>query len=291
VKLISFLPVLFAIAIKGFGQYADTEQPDSIYRINKVKKRIARYENYGFQNCNVNYYDLNGTITERTMFDKSGKKFWIRTLFEYDASGKLIKEFFHSYMNHDTATGIEKPDDILDSSKISSFSFEYDSSNRLIKITGNTLLLKTPYEASFSYGPLTSVEKFYKLNDSMETIAITVYETPHIKKSYFSSYDSAVVTKNTWQETYESSFDKSGNVLKSIYRTPGDPSYCLEIIYEYNSKGLLIKKFNRRNGSEFGAIIFDYEYRDNNEYITASKIPGKFSFPYKSRQVRFTIPF
>src|SRR5258705_675976 len=150
--LLSLIATL--LTLTGFTQYLDTEQPDSVYKLNRVKKRIFRYEGHGLENCIVNNYDSNGKLTERTMLDKSGSRYWLRTLFEYDNSNKLIKESFYSYINHDKVTYADKPDSILDSSKINHFELEYDSLNRLVKIIGTLSPDKTPYVASYSYTPL-----------------------------------------------------------------------------------------------------------------------------------------
>ena len=266
-KLMTFLIVMTLFLEKGFSQYEDTEQPDSIYKLNNVKKRIARYERFGMQNCNVNSYDINGKLINRTMLAKDGKTKWLETIFEYDCFDKLMRVSYNSYMNSDPVTGQDKPDSILDSTKINVSNYQYDSLNRLIKVKGTASPDKTPFEISYYYDPLKTVAKFYKYRDKTITVAITNYETPTIIKTQFSSYDSAVVTKNAWQENYKNFFDESGRIIKRIKETPTSPTWTSEILYEYNDKGLLIKKTEYRSDCNSPnckwVILFDYEYWDN----------------------------
>jgi hypothetical protein len=262
-KLLLPIASIFLSSV-GFSQF-EGEQPGSIYKINKVRTMLFRYADYGLQNCILTNYDKNGNVLTSTMFDKNGEKKWLETIFVYDSANKLAKILYCSYMNSDKLAGKEMPDSLLDSSKINTVFYKYDASGRLAKIVGTIGPDKTPTEITFSYDPLISIWKFHKLKDSLVTTLITVYESPHVAKSIFSSYDSGIVTENSWRETYKNIFDKSGKLLKRITELPSEPSFCKETFYEYNEKGLLIKRYTHYRGlqNDCDVRLYDYEYWDD----------------------------
>jgi hypothetical protein len=261
VILVFFVLMAFA----GFSQ-PDEGQPDSILRVNKVMTMLSRYTDYGYANCIFTSYDRNGKPYKSTMLDKKGTKKWIETIFEYDNSNRLAKTIFCSYMNNDPLSGREMPDSILDSSKVNILNHVYDRSGRLVKTTGTIGPVKTPSETSYYYTPDISVWKFHRGGDSLLTVQITTYERPSVSSSVFSSYDSGVVTKNSWQEAYENVFDESGKLVKRLIKTPGDSSYSRVLFYEYDRNGLLVKRYSRNRGSDevHDVRLYEYAYWDRN---------------------------
>ena len=83
----------------------------------------------------------------------------------------------------------------------------------------------------------------------------------------FESYDSGKVTANTWQEFYQNSFDASGRLITRITTYPSDPGFISETFYEYNDRGLLVKKYTHYRGEkkDCDTRIYDYTYWDDCE--------------------------
>lgn len=260
-KLLLPIAICF-LSAAALAQF-DGDQPDSVYKINKVRTMLFRYADYGRQNCVLTTFNEQGKALKWTMFDKSGEKKWIENVFEYNSANQVEKTFHCSYIY--SFKGKDMPDSILDSSKVNSLLYKYDALGRLVKTTGTLGPDRMPSETSFYYDPPISVWKFYKYRDTIATTHITQYEKPGLVKSLFSSYDSGRVTANTWQEVYHNIFDRYGKLVKRITVLPGELSFCEETFYEYNQKGLLIKTYKHYRGEQkdYSVRLYEYEYWDD----------------------------
>lgn len=83
-----FILIIAAISLSSFSQSRkDIESEWALYKSNKVKTKLCKYENYNGKT----YYDNEGKPTLLEVYDASGVK--INELeYNYDSQNNLIKE-------------------------------------------------------------------------------------------------------------------------------------------------------------------------------------------------------
>jgi len=213
-------------AISSFGQSKELCQPDSIYRINAVKKRTVFFSK-GTKAAMVYNYDKQGRLTDYGLTDnETGKLYQFKTIYSYNADGKI-------------KTDVEFCDEGI-SCKHSAYN--YNASRQLVSkytFDNNETLIE---KDTISYGPLTETETFLEA-DTIIRQQTAVYEDGYLfAYTRFYGYEYRDGKKETWDYRFKNYFDKDNRIVRrddSLWR----PLKIIE--YEYTKQGLLLKKTER----------------------------------------------
>lgn len=239
---ILFLSIVLITSISCYAQDRDTFQADSLYRMNKIKSRKTIHSEAFTKQTEIVKYDKDGRIAELILTDDSGIKPQNRTVLKYDNASKLIAEDFY----YGSVAG-EKT------------KLEYDAKNRVVKKSTTYYDVQPKSEINISYDPLVEKENQYTREGKRESEYQNHYETSNLTSKFTGTrFSDNGQKESNWDYRYKNVFDKNGRLF-SRRSTQG-----MELIqlmeYEYNDKGLLIKRTTK---SDFAPPIietFKYEF-------------------------------
>ena len=228
-------------SISCYSQDRDTFQADSIYRINKVKSRTTVHVEAFIKQTEIVKYDKVGRVVELILTDESGIKAQNRTLLKYDNVNKLIAEDYYYGSIEGEKTKLE-----------------YDAKNRVVKKSTTYFDGKPKNEISITYDPLVENEKQYTREGKLDSEYQNYYETSNLTSKFTGTRFLATGQKESaWEYRYKNTFDKNGRL---VFRRSTQGRELIQLMeYEYNDKGLLIKRTTK---SDFAPPIietFKYE--------------------------------
>jgi hypothetical protein len=222
------------------SQDKDTFQSDSIYKLNKVKSRTQINVGAYTKQTNIIKYEKTGRISEYILTDESGVKPQNRTVYKYDANGKLITEdyFYGSIEGEKTK-------------------IEYDATNRVIKKSTTYYDNKPKNEIQITYDPLVEFEKQFNREGKLQSEYYNHYEKSNVTSRFTgTNFRPNGQKESSWDYRHKNTFDSEGRLLKRESKQGKQTIQLME--YEYNDKGLLIRKTIK---SDFAPpILEEYKY-------------------------------
>ena len=251
------LPIIaLLLSCHALSQYRNPFAPiqaDSMYVQQHVK---ARHVNFAgpvlLQSDFSDYFNLNGQIVETISYQPESRVSRYQTRYYYDNTGKLDK-----IVSRDL-TGeyglLINP--YSSRSNYTSNKFDYDSSNKLARITITDSSGKLFSDWIFSYA-LNS--KTYRQYDKTGTLRHNMkydIETKDLTTIEETFYDSSKSQRLSYSETYE--FDDNGRISKFTQTGKGIKTIFK---YHYNREGL-IKKVVIDNGYNLSSETFKYDFWD-----------------------------
>jgi len=242
-KILYFFTFSFSV-ISSFGQSRELYQPDSIYRINAVKKRIVSFGGSSKAALIFNY-DKQGKLTDYGLTDnETGKLYQFKTTYHYDAAGKI-------------KTDVEL---VGDSNNNKHSIYNYNAKGQLVSKYTFDNYENLIEKNSITYDPLTETQTFLNA-DTIYRQQTAVYEDGYIfAYTRFYGYEYEDGKKGNWNYRFKNYLDKDNRIVRrddSLWK----PLKIIE--YWYSKKGLLLKKTERfdRPGSKPNQKEFiKYEY-------------------------------
>jgi hypothetical protein len=235
-----FVTVALIISINCFAQETDTYQADSIYRVNKVKSRTLVNVDAFTKQTIILKYDKLGRLSEWIMTDELGIKSQNRTVFKYDISGKLIVEDYY----YGSIEG-EKT------------KFEYDSKGRVTKKSTTFDDGKPKTEIQITYEPKVEHQKEFNSEGKVTSESYSYFETNQITNRYTGT-DYSPNGQSTWDYKFKNTFNKIGQLVTRSSKEGKQTIQTME--YDYNEKGLLIKKTTKQDFAEPEVESYKYEF-------------------------------
>lgn len=224
----------------GFSQEKDTFQSDSLYRVNKVKLRKLIHAGADTKQTNIIRYDKNGRMAEYILSNAPGLNALFKIVYKYDPSGKLIAEdYFYGSMAGEKTK------------------IDYDTAKRVLKKSTSYYDNKPKSEIQFSYEPLVEFQKKFNREGILQREQYSYYERSNVTNRFRGTdYRPNGQKDKTWEYTFTNTFDSAGRLVKRESKQGTQSIQFME--YEYNDKGLLIRKTIR---SEFSPpVIEEYKY-------------------------------
>jgi YD repeat-containing protein len=191
---------------------------------------------------NIIKYDKHGRISELILTDDSGVKPLNRIILKYDNKGNLIAEDYY----YGSIEG-EKT------------KFTYDSLGRVIKKSTTYYDEKPKIEIIISYNPRIEKEKQFTREGKLSEYQ-SYYEKANVTERFSGTdYTDNGKIESTWDYRYENTFDNNDRLVTRKFM---ERKKVVELIeYEYDIKGLLIKRTTRPDYSNFNRVEeFKYEY-------------------------------
>jgi len=229
----------------SFAQSKELYQPDSVYRINSVKRRIISFDSSSTKAALIYNYDKNGRLIDYGLTDnETGKVYQFKTVYNYDSTGKI-------------KTDVE----VIDDSNYNKHSKYYYNAmgQQISKYTfdnfGNLIQRDT-----IIYNPLTETETFID-SDTITRQQTAVYEDGYqFAYTRFFGYEYRDEKKSSWNYHFKNYFDKNNRIIRrddSLWK----PLKIIE--FSYYPSGLLLKRTERfdRPNSKINQLEFiRYEY-------------------------------
>lgn len=264
-KLISILFCTIFFSNLSFSQYIyeDTNQSDSIYKINKISSKTLRHLN---DRVSIKYdYNINGKLIAESHLLKDTQLISKKSM-SYNSSDILIKEEAEVFIKIDRSKKSLSFDSVeLDRLKPIITEIGYNESGELESKTILNQKKEKISEVIFSYNPTKRIEKhFHHTNASYDSIEIE-YERPN----FISHITQYLIDKNGTQKTSELTasnyFNQHGSIIKrTIFKLiQTSPIKTKEEYYEYNKSGLLIEKIEKsfyKGKESTKKLMFKYNY-------------------------------
>ena len=263
-KLLCLLTMLFG-AGSCFAQHEITYQPDSIYKVNRVKSRVIMYNYSRYNTKMIDFFDQSGLLIDHLEFDTSGLHLLWRHSRNYNANKLFIKDVFYNYRHYDSVRKIFIRSNEADTqvSKV-----EYDSAKHIMHQTSSTKWGIKTYEATINYDSMEIKEKWFYEDGAFETKTRwwEKYGTDRKVINIIQLPNGSLKSEEVFYKNY---FDKQGRVTRSKVKKTGslhdkkNEFYFKEIDYQYSKVGLLIKKNYSEasdNSDWISTQIFDYSY-------------------------------
>lgn len=234
--------LLFANMCMAHYIYEDSNQPDSVYRIHKVKSRTLKYTE---DNMSVKYdYDTLGKLVAEYHLLKDSLLI-SKTTMLYDDAGLLIKEETGIFFKQESLKkGIHiKSDETIPVKKTITL-ISKDANGNIQKKTMYDQNNEPVKEITFISNPSVRIEKYFHPQNSGCDSILVEYE----KENFIKRITQYLVDQNKIKKVSEQSFinyfNKDGNIEKRnlLKVTRKSVTKTKEEYYQYNQSGLLIEK-------------------------------------------------
>ena len=248
-----------------FAQNEITYQPDSVYKINKVKARVIMYNYSRYYTKKADLFDHDGRLIDHMDFDTSGTHLLWRHSKIYGTNNLITKEIFYDYRRYDSVTKKYIRRDVADTqiSKI-----EYDSVRHVIHKTSFTKSGTKTYEFTSIYDSKKIIQNWFFEDGAVET-KTSWWEKDWIEKRVVDTIHLSNGNIKSVEVNYKNYFDNPGRIIRSKVKKTGSLNdyqndyFFKEIEFVYSKIGLLIKKnyTDPIDNSDWTATqIFDYKY-------------------------------
>lgn len=254
-----------------FSQESDTYQPDSAYKLNKVKLR-REYE-VGEESKKIltttNFYNSLGELYKYELAPLiDGQQ--ISTYYTYDSSGKIIGMVDSIIYGEPDHNAIKKLKDIGMDVNVEKHKTHFAISKYKIEYNNIELSNITKYNPDSSIDIIDKFEnnkkikiRFWYRNGNIYRNDTTEFANPfHSVKYYGCNYENTY-GKTCWNYIFINEYDKKGILTR---RQKFERSRLIEeITYFYNDKNLLIQQQNKDVTYPQYPVnkYFEYEYYKN----------------------------
>lgn len=262
-KTILSILLLVNIVTALQAQPNDEYQPDSVYRLNRVKTRTMFFSWDKANWRSVDHFDKYGRHIDHYDYDSSGVKCIFMYKFLYDSnSTREVKQLCYRYGKFDTLKRTfsfsEKPDTLIGD-------FYTDSAKRITSKVMRHPDGKLFSEVFYSYQPFTIHEIFY-INDTVKSKVYTVTDE-HFKdkNAMYTYYRAGGIDSAVSIFKYKNTYDKAGNLTRRIIKSDtneASPFFINRQEYQYTSGNLLSRKtsFLANKSGWIQIILFDYKF-------------------------------
>ena len=270
-KTIYLLIICFLLSGASYGQNSETYQTSEIYKANKVKYRISRAELQNLSNNITDLFDRDGWQIAEYNFDSSGFKVESKTIRSYDKVKHGESKFTYFYKRYDS---LKKRDSLYsypDSSKTITYKIVVDTVTYTRTETGYNPLGKIVVTKKYFREPLSLNINYFE-NDTLIENTTIQFESLWVERKVTGTIKTKNGTTETYEWNFKNKFDKAGKLIeRKVSKTETLPNkqfpqpYFTKCNYEYNSKGLLIRKTlqNPSDGRDlYLPIKFEYIYYD-----------------------------
>lgn len=232
----AFVVVLFIlVSLEGLCQETDTYQPDSVYRVNKVRTRVVSDLNPNPWET-IQTYDTLGRLETWTLTKNQVQE--QRIVYRYDENGRQTEEVYWRGTSYSQKA-----------------SLSYDDHGR---VTGKSLKYpdgKPKMEIMINYEPLFDRKRYLKADGHVESEIETYYEKPNI-----SNRSKGTQGETTWNYSYRNTFSKAGRLVK--HESFSGKKVVQTMLYQYDRNGLLIQKTTMSDHHPPIIENFSYTYHE-----------------------------
>jgi hypothetical protein len=268
-KIINLIGFLF-ISISNFlySQESITYQPDSVYKINKVKLR-REYE-IGEEAkkilASTNYYDLLGKLYKYELEPLvDGQQ--ISTYYNYDMKGKIVSMMDSIIYGEPNYEAMKKLKNIGLDVNVEKHKTNFAVSKYIIEYKNAELITITKYKPDNSIDIIDKFEnnekkqiRYWFRNGIIYRNDTTEFEHPFYYIKYYGCDRENIYDKRCWNYFFINEYDQKG--LLSKRQKFENNKLIEEITYFYNDKKLLVQQQNKDIIHPQYPInkYFEYEY-------------------------------
>lgn len=245
-KYILYLLIFFTNTASAQFIYEDTNQPDAVYRKNRVKTKTLKHKNDKI--AIIYEYDSNGRFIAESHVLKDSILLSKKTL-KYNSENKIITEETASYFKIDSS----KKNVLSDSAFIYALSrlktiISYDRNGELAKAETFDLNGQKITETYFIKDPPARMVNTYARGKEWHDSTVYIYDKhPYMKNviNYLVKENSIVKTA---EETIVNYYYGDGSISRRTTELISGPmkNKKSDEEYKYNSNGLLIEKTEKR---------------------------------------------
>ncbi|MFT3911696.1 MAG: hypothetical protein QM737_19895 [Ferruginibacter sp.] len=249
-KTIQFIPSIFLFAsmkqvllllfiflsLRSYSQENLMLSPDSLMKVNKVKKVTMRSKNKSGTGTSIYYYNKSGELEKHETLFPYSSDVALATDYYFDSTGKKYASLMHGEPISTWKFTPGYPDSLL-------FEYYEYNSNRKIKRAYRMYASgKIMYEVIYAYEPKTTTRRSYNELGNLTGEDVSFYEKEQfIIKSVSKKYDSMGKLISTFTHDYTNTYNPEGQLTEVSYRN--DSCSCVGK-NEYYANGLIKKRTN-----------------------------------------------